>query len=71
MSQNPHTITTDDTVDAVIAMTPDATAVLNTFNIDTCCGGRASIGEAAAHAHVDPATVIEALQAKSCGCGCK
>lgn len=80
-------ITTDCTVDAVIATTPAAVAVLNAYRIDTCCGGHATIGDAAAHAHVDPAVVIDALQAarrsnvpetahvlplvKSCGCGCR
>jgi hypothetical protein len=80
-------ITTDSTVDAVISATPLAIGVLNEYLIDTCCGGRATIGEAAAHAHVDAATVVRALQAaqqtelpedaralptaKSCGCGCR
>jgi iron-sulfur cluster repair protein YtfE (RIC family) len=80
-------ITTDSTVDAVISATPFAIGVLNEYLIDTCCGGRATIGEAAAHAHVDPAVVVRALQAaqqsepsdnsralptaKSCGCGCR
>jgi iron-sulfur cluster repair protein YtfE (RIC family) len=80
-------ITADSTVDAVISATPFAIGVLNEYLIDTCCGGRATIAEAAAHAHADPATVVRALQAaqeseraegprtlptaKSCGCGCR
>jgi len=80
-------ITTDCTVDAVIAKVPAATAILNAHNIDTCCGGRASLGEAAVHAHVDPLVLIGMLAAaphdvvpvtsgvsrpvKSCSCGCK
>ena len=74
MTKTLSPITTECTVDAVIATTPGAVPVLNAHNIDTCCGGRKSIGEAAAHAHVDPAVLIGALQAapaKSCGCGCK
>ena len=80
-------ITTDCTVDAVIAKVPAATAILNAHNIDTCCGGRASLGDAALRAHVDPLVLIgllaaephdvgpvtsdAALPVKSCGCGCK
>ena len=80
-------LTAASTVDVAIATAPSATAVLNAFGIDTCCGGRSSIGDAARHAHVDVATVIEALQtagrddvqapagalpqAKSCHCGCR
>ncbi|MEO8336361.1 MAG: DUF542 domain-containing protein [bacterium] len=71
MNPKSNAISTEDTVDAIIASTPNATAVLNQFNIDTCCGGHVSIGEVAAHAHVDPSTLIDALQAKRCGCGCK
>ena len=79
-------ITADCTVDAVIAKLPAATAILNAHNIDTCCGGRASLGDAAALAHVDPVALIGLLEAaardvtptspgaplrvKSCSCGC-
>ena len=75
------------TVDAVIAKSPTAHAVLNEFGIDTCCGGSKSIGAAAAHARVDASAVIGALevaqrnegasllrtlpQIKSCSCGCR
>ena len=80
-------ITTAHSVDAAMTTGPAAAAVLNAFGIDTCCGGRATIAEAAAHAHVDPATVIDAIatasrdaehkpasalpQAKVCCGGCK
>ncbi len=80
-------ITTDCTIDAVIAKVPAATAILNAHNIDTCCGGRASLGEAAVHAHVDPLVLIGLLSvalhdvvpstsdsarpARTCACGCK
>ena len=80
-------ITTTHSVDAAMASLPVAAAVLNAFGIDTCCGGHATIAEAAAHAHVDPAVVIDALdtasrdavrkpasalpQAKACCGGCK
>lgn len=80
-------ITAASTVDAVIAEVPAATAILNAHNIDTCCGGRASLGEAAAHAHVDlpalvtllaaseravvPAAPAVSPPAKACSCGCR
>lgn len=77
--------TSDCTVDAVIARSPVAGAVLNTFGIDTCCGGSASLGEAAVRAHVEAPVLLDAIgaaqrsydaaparvlpQAPSCGCG--
>lgn len=80
-------ITVTCTVDALIAKSPVAVAVLNDFGIDTCCGGTVAIGDAAAHARVDPAIVIGALEAAlrdgtvptpravapltSCNCGCR
>ncbi|MEP7001703.1 MAG: DUF542 domain-containing protein [bacterium] len=78
-------ITADCTVDAVIKRVPAAVAVLNQHNIDTCCGGRTPLGEAATHAHVDTDALIGILEsvqrgettpskntlpiAASCNCG--
>lgn len=78
-------ITAECTVEAVIARSPSAIAILNAHNIDTCCGGRATIGVAALHAHVDVSELVALLQAaparaetstpdavpaaKSCNCG--
>ena len=80
-------VTADWTLDTVITAVPAALSILNAHNIDTCCGGRTSLGEAAAHAHVDPSLLIALLAAepddftlpapddtqpaKSCNCGCK
>jgi len=80
-------MTADCTVDAVIARSSAATSILNASNIDTCCGGRASLGEAALQAHADLPALIALLAAvppasaplasdaaqpaKSCGCGCR
>ena len=80
-------ITSHCTVDAVIGRSPVAGAVLNGFGIDTCCGGNASIAEAAAHARVNVSVLIAALDAAdrdaarplmpaltpapSCRCGCR
>ena len=78
-------INADCAVDAVIAKLPAAIDILNEYNIDTCCGGRSSIGEAAERAHVNPVVLVNLLAAasrdvlpamakaspavKSCGCG--
>ena len=80
-------ITADCTVDAVIARVPAATSILNAYDIDTCCGGHASLGAAAVRAHVDPLFLIGLLEAatheavpvasdvsqpvNACRCGCR
>ncbi len=77
-------ITSECTVNAAIAKSPRAASVFNGFGIDTCCGGRASIGEAAVQAHVSTDVLLEALRSTdvvavsnvkpasggSCSCGC-
>ena len=84
---NDSSITAECTVDAVIAKAPNAASILHKFNIDTCCGGRATIGDAAARAHVDATRllgVLAAVQRKPqstqpaatlpvapCSCGCR
>lgn len=78
-------ISADCTVDATVKKSPSAQAVLDRYGIDTCCGGSASLREAALHAHLDPDVVVASLnaapddvtttasralpQATSCGCG--
>jgi iron-sulfur cluster repair protein YtfE (RIC family) len=81
------TISADCTVDAALRKSPSAAAVFDQYNIDSCCGGKSSIRDAALHAHVDPEVLVGALnaapsvsevaaprslpQAASCGCGCR
>ena len=55
------TITADCSVDAVMRKSPTARAVLDQFGIDTCCGGSARLRDAAIHARLDPAIVLDAL----------
>jgi len=55
-------ITPASTIDDVIARHPSSIFVLNTFGIDTCCGGSDSIAQAAAYAHVDLAALLAGLQ---------
>jgi len=80
-------ITSDCTVEAALQKSPASAAVFDRYNIDSCCGGKSSIRDAALHAHVDPDVLVGALnaapttaptetprslpQAASCGCGCR
>ena len=56
-------ITTAWTVNDVLRAHPATVAVFNAFRVDACCGGTASLTEAALHAHVDPETLMAALEA--------
>ena len=58
-----ETITADCSVEAVLRKSPTAQAVLDRLGIDTCCGGNARLRDAALHAHLDPAVVLDALNA--------
>ena len=60
-------ITLDCTVDDIVARVPAALALLGEYNIDTCCGGRSSLGEAATHAHADGGAVLSDLLAVQSG----
>jgi regulator of cell morphogenesis and NO signaling len=50
------------TVDEVLLAHPESAAVFNAFGVDTCCGGSASLGEAALHAHLTPRALLHALE---------
>ena len=58
----PGAIDPASTIDEIIAHHPSSIAVLNAFGIDTCCGGGDSLANAAAHARVDVASLLAALQ---------
>jgi iron-sulfur cluster repair protein YtfE (RIC family) len=73
-------VTANCTVEATIAKSPVASAVFNAFGIDTCCGGRATIEEAAARAHIPASVLLAEIERAgmtngrisappSCGCG--
>ncbi len=62
MSNPSSAIDPTSTIDAVIAHHPSSITVLNAFGIDTCCGGGDSLADAAAHARVDVATLVAALE---------
>lgn len=56
-------IDTADTVNAIIARYPATVSVFNTFGIDACCGGDASVEEAARRDGVNVQLLVEKLQA--------
>lgn len=51
------------TVEAAARRSPRAAEILRGFGIDTCCGGRLTLSQAAASAGVAVETVLEALGA--------
>jgi iron-sulfur cluster repair protein YtfE (RIC family) len=51
------------TVNEVIRIFPDTVTVFNAFGVDSCCGGAASLEEAALDAGADRSELISALRA--------
>jgi iron-sulfur cluster repair protein YtfE (RIC family) len=49
------------TVDAVLRALPGTAAVFNAFGIDTCCGGGATLDEAARGACLEPDALLDML----------
>jgi iron-sulfur cluster repair protein YtfE (RIC family) len=45
----------------LVASHPELRPILNEYGIDTCCGGRFSVAEAAAHDGIDVQPVLQAL----------
>ena len=50
------------TVDAVLARYPSSVHVLNAYGVDTCCGGAATIAEAATHIRVEPSELLASIE---------
>lgn len=48
-------------VNETLQLYPATTAVFNQFGIDACCGGAASISDAAARDGADPNELLDAL----------
>ena len=55
------TIDSAATVNELLVEYPEAVSVFNTFGIDACCGGDATLVEAARRDGADPNALIEAL----------
>ena len=51
------------TVNEAIRLYPQTVAVFNAFNIDACCGGAATIEEAARRDGANPEELLAALRA--------
>ena len=49
------------TVNDTILQVPNAVTVFNAFGVDACCGGAATLAEAAADARVPVDTLLDAL----------
>jgi regulator of cell morphogenesis and NO signaling len=62
-TRNSLTIDTAATVNEILAQHPAAVSAFNTFGIDACCGGDASLDEAARRDGADIAALIAALDA--------
>jgi regulator of cell morphogenesis and NO signaling len=52
-----------ETVEAAARRSPRAPEILRGLGIDTCCGGRLTLAQAAASAGIPVETVLEALAA--------
>lgn len=60
--RTPPQIHSTATVNEILMQHPAAVSVLNTFGIDACCGGAASLEEAACRDGVDLHALVEALE---------
>ena len=56
-------------VNATIRRFPPTVSVFNKFGIDSCCGGEASLEDAAAEANIEIGTLIEELEEAAAGDG--
>ena len=52
----------DTTVNDVLHCHPATMRVFNAFGVDACCGGAASLADAAGDAGIEPVALLEALE---------
>jgi regulator of cell morphogenesis and NO signaling len=57
------TIESTATVNEILAQYPEAVSVFNLFGIDACCGGDATIDDAARRDGAEPDALLQALDA--------
>jgi regulator of cell morphogenesis and NO signaling len=60
-NENKPGIALEWTVNTTIRRFPQTIPVFNEFGVDSCCGGEASLEQAAAEAGVEAARLIDAL----------
>jgi len=68
-TRDARTIDTAATVNEILEQHPAAVSTFNTFGIDACCGGNASLDEAARRDDADLDALIAALDAMIDGDG--
>jgi regulator of cell morphogenesis and NO signaling len=68
-TRHAQAIDTAATVNEILAQHPGAVSTFNTFGIDACCGGNASLDEAARRDGADLDALIAALDAIIDGAG--
>lgn len=64
-----HSIDASWTVNDAIRVFPETVTVFNAFGVDSCCGGAATLEEAALDASADPGELISALRIAAGGTG--
>ncbi|HPU38222.1 MAG TPA: iron-sulfur cluster repair di-iron protein [Microthrixaceae bacterium] len=57
------TITTDATLASIVDANPDAARILEHHQLDYCCGGQQTLGQACDEHQIDPAAIIAELDA--------
>lgn len=57
----PNPISPGQTVNETVRLAPRTLPVLKSFGIDTCCGGAATLSEAAARHGLNPDALLAAL----------
>ena len=60
-NENKPGIALEWTVNTTIRRFPQTIPVFNEFGVDSCCGGEASLEQAATEAGIETATLIDAL----------
>lgn len=62
MTVDPHTdIGPDTTVNDLLVILPEASALLSDHGLDTCCGGSLTLAESCSDAGIDVNTVLTEL----------
>jgi iron-sulfur cluster repair protein YtfE (RIC family) len=69
MNDNGPDILSSWSVNATIRQFPATIPVFNQFGVDSCCGGEATLDEAAADAGMEVAALITALREAAAGEG--